>query len=222
MFISSSPNYRGEVGGHDDVVCIRPTLVIAGYSSSIITAIFAIVLVFMPPGPEQNGLLRYISEGMENHCGWSTVIMGTSSMAILICHLVAAAHMANRHAVFWALVEAVGWNIVLGVVDTGWTLHYIGLAFFLTGNIVYHWIASRDVGYGGLRYQQTNFIVILLALCFTCTALASIIVGKHDRQLRACAVSLEFAMLAALTLQNIVLINALDKYKNIHLVFHLK
>ncbi len=205
-----------------DVVSVRPMLVIGGYTSCIVTAIFAVALVFMAPGPEKNGLLRYISEGMENHCGWNVVILGTSSMAILICQIVAAAHMANHYAIFWALTEAIGWNIVLGVVDTGWTLHYVGLSFFLIGNISYHWIASRDVSYGGLRYQQSNVISIILALIFTCTAMASIIVGDNERQLRALAVSLEFAMLAALTLQNILLVNALDKYKSIHLVFQLR
>jgi hypothetical protein len=208
---------------NEDVVCIRTTLVIGGYLSCLASAIFAIALVFMDPGPEKDGLLRYISEGMENHCGWNIVVMGTSSMAILICHLVAAAHMENGgHATFWAFIEAIGWNIVLGVVDTGWTLHYVGLSFFLVGNIFYHWIASRKSVFGGLRYQQTNVIAITLALAFSGAALASIIVGKNDRQLRACAVSLEFAMLGALTLQNIMLVNSLDRYKSIHLVFLLK
>jgi hypothetical protein len=207
----------------EDTVCIRTTLVIGGYLSCLTSAVFAVALVFMDPGPEKDGLLRYISEGMENHCGWNIVVMGTSSTAILICHLAAAVHMQNKgHATFWALIEAIGWNIVLGVVDTGWTLHYVGLSFFLFGNILYHWIASRELVFGGLRYQQTNMIAIILALAFSATAMASIIVGKTDKQLRACAVSLEFAMLVALTLQNVMLVNSLDQYKSIHLVFQLK
>ena len=207
----------------EDVICIRTTLVISGYLSCVASAVFAVALVFMDPGPEKDGLLRYISEGMENHCGWNIVVMGTSSMAILICHLVAAAHMENgRHATFWALIEAIGWNIVLGVVDTGWTLHYVGLSFFLIGNIFYHWIASREPVFGGLRYQETNLTAIILALAFSVAALTSMTAGNNDRQLRACAVSLEFAMLGTLTLQNIMLVNALDQYKSIHLVFQLK
>jgi hypothetical protein len=203
----------------DDMVSVRFAFVWVGYLACAVTAMFSVGLVFMSPGPESNGSLRYISEGMENHCGWSIVVLGTTGTAILICHIVAAAHMANHFAVFWALIEAMGWNIVLGVVDTGWTFHYMGLAFFLIGNIAYHWIACRDVAYGSLMYKQSNIISILFAFTFICAAIGSKLAGEGDRQARALAVSLEFAMSAALTLQNMFLVKALDKFKNIHIVF---
>jgi hypothetical protein len=75
------------------------------------------------------------------------------------------------------------------------------------------------VAYGSLRYKQSNIISILFAVCFTCSALASKLAGEDERQIRALAVSLEFVMSGALTLQNIFLVKALDKFKNIHLVF---
>ena len=205
----------------ENIVCIRSTLVIAGYAACIITAAFAIAVVFIPPGPEgDTGLLRYISEGIHQYCGWSIVIMGTTSMILLVCHLVAASHMASSLAFYCALAEAFGWNVILGVVDTGWVIHYIGLFLFLVGSIGYHWIACRDDAYGGFRYQQTNLLAISLTVIFSLVSSASLIVGDGDRRLRACAVSLEFSMLGAFTLQNLVLLNSLDQFKNIHLVFH--
>ena len=146
----------------EDLVSIRPFLIIGGYGSTLITCIFTIVLVSIAPGPENDsGMLRYISEGMESHCGWSTVVLGTCTFTILIVHVIAAVHMSNGHAIFWGLLQSLGWNIILGVVDTGWTFHYFGLAMFLIGNVAYHWIASRDLAYGGLRYQH-------LIRCYFC------------------------------------------------------
>lgn len=146
--------------------------------------------------------------------------MGSTSMILLVCHLVAAAHMANQFAFYCAIAEAFGWNVILGVVDTGWVIHYVGLLLFLVGSIFYHWIACREEAYGGFRYQQTNLIAILITVIFCLVSSASLIIGDSDWQLRACAVSLEFSMLGAFTLQNLVLLNSLDQFKNIHLVFH--
>lgn len=219
MMMMNSSNSGGLT---ENIVCIRSTLVIAGYAACIITAAFAIAVVFIPPGPESDtGLLRYISEGIHQYCGWSIVIMGTTSMILLVCHLVAASHMASSSLAFYcALGEAFGWNVILGVVDTGWVIHYIGLLLFLVGSIGYHWIACRDDAYGGFRYQQTNLLAISLTIIFSLVSSASLIVGDGDRRLRACAVSLEFSMLGAFTLQNLVLLYSLDQFKNIHLVFH--
>lgn len=219
LFVKYKADHKG--GEEEDVVCIRSTLVISSYIACFTTAAFAVGLVFLPPGPEnEEGVLRYISEGMHEYCGWSTVVMGTTCMTLLVCHLTAAAHMANRWASFWAVSEAFGWIVILGVVDTGWTLHYIGLFLFLIGSIAYHWIASGDNSYGGFRYRQTNIIAIILALCFSCVSSTSIIMGNQEWQIRAIAVSLEFSMLGAFTAQNLALINSLDQFKNIHLVFH--
>ena len=203
----------------EDLVSIRPFLIIGGYGSTLITCVFTIVLVSMAPGPENdNGMLRYISEGMESHCGWSTTVLGTCTFTILIVHVVAAVHMSNGHAIFWGLLQSLGWNIVLGVVDTGWTLHYVGLAMFLVGNVAYHWIASRDLAYGGLRYQQINIVCILFAVIFIFAASSSILFN-NNRELRAIAVSMEFALVTVITFQNTFLVNALDQFKNIHLIF---
>ena len=217
--VQNDPNALPTKAPSDDMISVRPTLVWGGYIACVVTAMFSVGLVFMSPGPEPRGMLRYISEGMENHCGWSIVVLGTTGSVILICHIVAAAHMANHSAVFWAIIEAMGWNIVLGVVDTGWTFHYVGLFFFLTGNISYHWIACRDAAYGNVRYKQSNVISILFAALFICAAVASKLAGDDERQVRALAVSLEFVMSGALTLQNLFLVKALDQFKNIHLVF---
>jgi len=85
--ISSSSSSSSSIGGSiyhnkdsnkakgaaypEDVVCIRSTLVIAGYAACIITAAFAIAVVFIPPGPEsENGTLRNSQILRMEHCDY--------------------------------------------------------------------------------------------------------------------------------------------------------
>jgi hypothetical protein len=134
----------------EDLVSVHSVLVVGGYIGCGASVVFSVLLVLMSPGPTgEEGALRYISDGMNIHCGYTTVVMGTCSLLVLACQLVAAVHMTSGAALWCALIEAVSWNVVLGVSDTGWKVHYAGLVLFLFSGLCYHWIASRDPGYGG-------------------------------------------------------------------------
>jgi hypothetical protein len=205
----------------EDIVSVHSVLVTGGYIACLISGIFAVVLIMLSPGPVNpaSGSLRYISEGMEDHCGWATVVLGTCSLLVLACQLVAAAHMIRQSAMAYALAQAIGWNVVLGVSDTGWDIHYVGLALFLVGGVMYHFIASHDPSYGGTNYVRLNALVWLFSLVFGSLAFASKLAGDGDTALRSYAVAFEFVLLLFLVLQNAFLIHSLDQFRDIRLRF---
>jgi hypothetical protein len=205
----------------EDIVSVHSALVTGGYIACLISAIFGVVLVVLSPGPvnPDSGSLRYISEGMEAHCGWATVVLGTCSLLVMGCQLVAAAHMIRRNAMAYALAQVIGWNVVLGVSDTGWDVHYVGLALFLAGGLMYHYIASRDPSYGGVNYVRLNALGWLFSLVFGSLAFASKMAGDGATALRSFAVAFEFVLLLFLVLQNAFLIHSLDQFRDIRLRF---
>jgi hypothetical protein len=211
-------------GGEDDVVSVHSVLVVGGYVGCAVSMLFCVILVFLDPGPvDDNGSLRYISDGMNAHCGYTTVIMGTCSLLLLACQFVAAVHMASGTAMWCALAEAVGWNVVLGVSDTGWKVHYAGLVVFLFSGLYYHRIASRDPGYGGgptSYYARLNMAACLFTCIFAVVTGASIAMSDPgDPVLRSFAVAFEFVLLVFMTGQHGMLINALDQFRDIRLRF---
>jgi hypothetical protein len=217
-----APDVYDEHHEEEDIISVRYTLIIAGYLGCAGMSIFAIVLVMMAndhTGERQEA--KYISEGMEAHCGWSVVVLGLCSFIIFLCQLVAGVHMNRHAAVLFAFLEVVGWCVVLGIVDTGWMFHYVGLTLFLIGNIGYHWIASRDYNYGSMAYQWSNLLTILFTCVFCSTALASML-ARDLREVKALAVGLEFVLLFFSMTENLMLMRALDSYENIHLVFEKK
>ena len=198
------PPYYLAVGAtrneEEDIIPVRQTLVITGYLGCIGISVFAVVLVIMATPAAEEEKSKYISEGMEAHCGWSVMVLGSCSFLIFICQFAAGVHM-NRHcAILFSMMQLLGWNVVLGVVDTGWNLHYMGLCAFLLGNIGYHWIASRDPNYGNEGYQWVNRLTIFFTCVFCCTAGSNILLAEKmgstsQRELKAVAVSLEFVLL---------------------------
>jgi hypothetical protein len=121
-----------------------------------------------------------------------------------------------------ALGEAIGWNVVLGVSDTGWKVHYVGLVVFLLSSLYYHWLASRDPGYGGpyYIYARLNALAWLFSGVFAVVAGWSIAEGDAgDPTLRSFAVAFEFVLLGFVAVQNLLLINALDQFRDIRLRF---
>ena len=213
-------------GGYDaeDVIQIHFPVVFAGYASCVVSLAFCITVVFLPPGTfnDNDGSLRYISDGLNTYCGWSSVFMGPCSTVILVLQLLAATHMQNKSAAGWAFLQALGWNVVVGVQDTGWTVHYIGLALFLVGNIVYNWIASGSESvYGSITYKRINIISILLSLVFfTFAAVCVLFPGLKDAAvLSSFAVAFEFTVLFSIVSENFCLVHALDSFHEIHLRF---
>lgn len=203
----------------EDVVSVRTFLVYGGYVSVIVTCIFSCLLVTMSPGPEENGYMRYISEGMEEHCGWSVLVLGTCALFTLMCQVVASLHMNKRWIVIFVFMSGLGWNTVLAVRDTGWSIHYVGLSMALLGNLTFHWYSSRDEYYGGFQYMVVNIVAIVISLLFICLAAASSF-NSSIYELRAASVSVEFILVFAICIENLHIIHGLDQYDSIHLIFH--
>ena len=215
---------RMDIGQEEeDIVSVRHSIVIGGYSGCVGICFFAIMLVVLAtqvPNTKQEA--KYISEGMEAHCGWSVVALGSCSFLLFVSQLVAGIHMREHNtAIAFSLLQMLGWCIVLGIADTGWNLHYAGLHMFLVGNIGYHWMASRDARYGGFAYQWASILTIVFTCVFISSAAASMWF-REERELKAGAVALEFVLLFFTMLQNLCLVRALDAYENIHLVFEKK
>jgi hypothetical protein len=208
------------IRGISSDVDIHVAIVYLGYAACLTSLIFCITIVMLPPGPTlENGALRYISEGLDIFCGWSTVVMGTTSMIILMCQLIASAFMRNKgNASLWALLQAVGWNTVAGVSSTGWTLHYIALAAFLVGNIVFNYIASKDAAYGNRLYRTLNTSSIVFALIFMACVLSTKVMDGVV-QLISLAVVVEFVLVGSILLQTLCMVHAIDSYHVIHLRF---
>ena len=204
-----------------DSLSVRSTLVVGGYLASVVSALFSVVLVLLAPGPidPSSHALRYISQGMFDHCGLATAVLGTCCLLLFACQLIAAAHMEHTSALFFAVLQAAGWNVVLGVEDTGWTIHYVGLAVFLLATIAYHWCASHDAAYGGPLYRAVTYIAIAIMFIFAVLASVAIALRGSTATPQTLAVAVEFAMMAAISAQNLCLINALDQFDDIHLQF---
>jgi hypothetical protein len=145
------------------------------------------------------------------------VVLGTTAFIIFQCQAVAALHMACHRAIGFSVLQMLGWNIVLGIMDTGWLIHYGGLFFFLSGSVCYHWIASQDINYGNLWYLRLFYITSLFTALFVVTSFVSSL--KEQRELRAVAVGLEFVILVLTNFENMFVVWALDQYSSIHLIF---
>jgi small-conductance mechanosensitive channel len=203
---------------HEDVLSVRHTLVAGGYAGCVGIMGFAITLVVMAT-PSSIDDSKYISEGMEAHCGWSVIMMGTCSFMIGVCQVIAASHMNHHIAILFSITQLLGWNVVLGVVDTGWNVHYLGLFVFLSSNLGYHWIAANDSNYGTPRYRLLNWITIFFTVAFGSATIVVRFMETYEREAKACAMSLEFVLTFFSMLQNLFLVNGLDHFQSIHLVF---
>ena len=216
---NTNPNHQGR----ECTIEVHSHIVILGYVSCLLSFVFCIAVVLLPPGPTlANGALRYISEGLELFCGWGAVVMGTCSMLILLCQLVASAYMRDQRAALWALLQAVSWNTVAGVSGTGWTAHYVALIFFLAGNLAFNYAASNDAAYGSRAYRAANASAVVFSLVFLGVGMGSMVCGMDSTAgatLRSFAVAFEFVVMFCFVLQTLCLVHALDTYHTIHLRF---
>ena len=199
---------------------VHATLVACGYLGTGVSALFAVFLVLISPGPVDpvTGALRYISNGMEAHCGLATAVFGTCALLLFGCQLVVCAHLDSRWGVACALLQGAGWNVVLGVADTGWTVHYAGLALFLLSNLALNGLVSQDAHFGSRLYRCVHLMACLSALLFGVLAAIST-AAKDDPSAKSLAVAFEFVMLLALSAENLCLVGALDRFEDIHLQF---
>lgn len=203
---------------------IHTHIVLGGYAACLISMSFCIGIVLLPPGPtlKEGGALRYISEGLEIFCGWTAAIMGTCTMLILMCQLIACSYMRNGNAAFFAIGQAIAWNVVAGVSSTGWVAHYVALIVFLVSNLIFNRIASHDPSYGFLSFKVANVFSFLFSVFFIGVGLSAIICGIDSTEgatLRSIAVASEFVVMFTIVLQTICLVRALDSFHTIHLRF---
>ena len=202
---------------------VHTHIVLVGYASCVLSCVFCIGVVLLPPGPVlDGGALRYISEGLDIFCGWSAVVMGTSSMLILMCQLVASTYMRDRSAAAWALLQAVSWNTVAGVSSTGWVAHYVAHIVFLVSNLAFNYIASNDAAYGSRAYRVANASALVFSVLFIFIGMGAMIGGTENpggATARSFAVAFEFIVMFSLVLQTVCLVRALDSYHIIHLRF---
>jgi len=204
--------------GGESVISVHATLVIGGYIGCFASAVFSVLLVAVPPGPvNANGSLRFISEGMNQHCGLANVLMGTFSLLVLACQLVVAAHLASPLLGWCAALQTLGWNVVLGVVDTGWTIHSAALVVFLLSHAVFHTLVARHRVYGGPIYAVTNGLTWVFGVVFVSVGLTSMALGEGYATLRSFAVAFEFVLMLLLTIESACMVSALDQFRDIHL-----
>jgi hypothetical protein len=64
-----------------------------------------------------------------------------------------------------------------------------------------------------------NWITIFFTIAFGSATMAVRSMGVYEREAKACAVSLEFVLTFFSMLQNLFLVNGLDHFQSIHLVF---
>jgi hypothetical protein len=215
---ASSPynNYNGVSRG----VSVHSTIIMCGYLGTVVSTLFAVFVVLIAPGPVDpaTGSLRYISDGMEAHCGLATAVFGTCSLLLFGCQLMVCAHIESQWGLGLALIQGAGWNVVLGVADTGWTVHYVGLGLFLLSNLALNGLVSHDCEFGGRVYRCVHSMACLSALLFGILAVISLSTD-NDPTTQSLAVAFEFVMLLALSAQNLCLVGALDRFDDIHIQF---
>lgn len=204
------------------MISIHPFITVIGVSASIITFIFCTALVIIPLITDYQGSLTYISNGMENHCGWSGTVLGSCAVLIATCEIIAALHtsMPNVLCVV-VLVQASTWCMIIGVSDTGWIFHYCALTVFLSTTLYFHHQLCKVHPFSSFIYQRVNIITFfntfIFVLSFVITAL---ITSETDKLLSLdITVSFELTLMCCLTAQNLCLMRVLHQYKSIHLLY---
>ena len=218
----ATTHHRAAAGGAHEVP-IHPYVPAVGATAAGVLAVFTAVVVFMDPGPlNGDGTLKFISEGMREHCGWSGLVLGTTGSLVALCDLVPAVHVGRGDMAACVLVQLIGWNVVLGVEDTGWALHYVGLACFCASNIAFNYVMSRTLWYGHALYRCVQSAsAALIALFAVCFAIAHALPTGQQGALvaRDVAVLIEFLVMASVTANTLCLMWSLNAYSTIALVF---
>jgi hypothetical protein len=204
------------------MISIHPYITVIGVSASIITFCFCTALVLVPLVTDYQGNLTYISNGMENHCGWSGTVLGSCAVLIAACEMIAALHTTMPTTLsFVVLLQASTWCMIIGVSDTGWIFHYIVLTIFLFSTLYFHYNLCRMHPFESSVYFKVNIITFLntflFFLFFVITALMTSEWGKWLTL--DITVSLELTLMCCLTAQNLCVMRVLHQYKSIHLLY---
>jgi hypothetical protein len=204
------------------IVSINPYITVIGISATVITFIFCTALVLIPLVTDYQGSLTYISNGMENHCGWSGTVLGSCGILIATCEMIAALHTTmSTILAFTVLVQASSWCMIMGVSDTGWEFHYCALCVFLVSTLYFHHTLCSLHPFDTFVYNRVNIITMVNAALFFISFVVTTLVTSETAKWVTLdiTVSFELTLMCSLTAQNICVVWALNQYKSIHLLF---
>lgn len=191
---------------------------LAGGSAAIIILLFSLGMVIALSMQTSDGSIRFISNGMEELCGWTELILGTSGALLCMCYLVPAIHVGGTLTVASVFVQMLGWNGTLGIHSTGWVLHYIALAAFCFSNIYFNYVMSRS-WYGSAVYRRIHAVSVVFVLLFgisfftTHFTLSTTQLVSHN-----VSVCIELALLVTITAQTLCLMWSMNRDGSMHIV----
>ena len=203
-------------------VPIHPHVALLVVITSVINLLYVFLVVGVGFNFERDGRLIFISEAFQAYCGWSGVILGTTGAIEALVQLIAAVHMDSTLCIASTAVQFLAWNVILGVSDTGWTLHYVALVMFFFATCLFHWIASRSTQYSGALYQQANLISVVVVILFGGLFLGNGVGNFTDKQRKSIVsaeVSIEFVLLFTTLVEQFCLAYGIAKCTRLLIVF---
>ena len=188
-----------------------------GSIAAAVIVCFSLGLVISLSSSEDG--LKYISNGMDVHCGWAELVLGTAATVVGACYLIPAVHVGGSLTIGSVLVQLITWNTVLGVQDTGWSIHYAALGGFCVANIYFNLVMSRS-WYGCLLYRRINALSILVALVFMGSFMAQHLSKSEvmSSAARDASVCIELMLTACFSAQTFCLMWGMNKDASMHIV----
>lgn len=201
---------------------VHPHIALLVLATSLVNTVFIFLVVGVGFKFEKEGRLIFISEAFEAYCGWSGVVLGTTGAAEAFVQFLAALHMDCTTALVATGVQLVTWNVIIGVSDTGWPMHYVALVIFFFATCVFHWLASISQQYSSQLYRQFNLLNAVMVLMFGALFLANG-VGRftetQKKSLISAEVTIEFGLLLLIMAQQACLAYGIGKCTRLWVVF---
>lgn len=189
----------------------------------LVGSIAALVIVCFSLGMvlslSSNEGLKYISNGMDVHCGWAELVLGTAATVVGACYLIPAIHVGGSLTIGSVVMQLITWNTVLGVQDTGWSIHYAALGGFCVSNIYFNLVMSRS-WYGCSLYRRLNALSIVIALVFMGSFMAEHLSRSEIASMAArdASVCIELGLTACFSAQTFCLMWGMNKDSSMHIV----
>lgn len=201
---------------------VHPHVALLVIVTSVINILFIFFIVGFGFHFQKEGRLVFISEAFEAYCGWSGVILGTTGATEAFVQLIASLHMDSTAALVATCVQLFTWNVIIGVSDTGWPLHYVSLVIFFISTFIFHWLASSSAQYSSVLYRQSNVLGVIVVMIFGCLFLANGVgqfSDSHKKTLISGEVTLEFVLLFIIMVQQGCLGYGIAKCTRLWIVF---
>ena len=205
------------------VVDIHPHVAILVVITSLISWIYIFVVLGLGFNFVKDGRLMYISEGFQEQCGWTGVVLGTTGAVWALVQLLASIHMNSTLGIVSTAVQFVSWNLILGVSDTGWPLHYVALVCFFISMCWFHRMACLSAQYSSVcYYEHINMICIVVVVCFGVLFLTNGVgnfSSYHKKTIISVEVSMEFILLFLMMAQECCLAYGIARCTRLRIVF---